>query len=533
MTLLSYSSRRIVRSLERLLEENLGTKGEEPSAVQRAICRMVDGTPLGPLVFDPRVIQAFGGTDTFPELGKEFDRILILAGVRCGKSLITALAAIRATQVVDVSRLGPGEHPRVSVVSLTKDNAAATFSHILGTIDAIPVVRDLVIGEPTADSVFLRHPSGRKVEIVVAAGAKAAGSLVSRWFAGVIFDEAPRMDGADEAVVNLDDQLRNLPMRMLPGAHVFMIGSPWAPFGPVYNLVEKTMQGPVPGLLLIKARASWMNPKHFTPEVIERLRVENPDTYHTDELAEFMAPDVGLLSPNELALCTRGDAEWEPPKPRHQYAAAMDPATRGNAWTLAVGTYDGQRWSVVGVKQWIGSTSEPLKPLDVLEQIAGILLPYGVDVVMTDQWGIDAIRDLARPLGLTLIEETLTSAVKVKLFMNLKTHVTDQCMSPGPTGQLIPDGRRKLDIPREPQLVRDLLSVRRRVTQQGLSIELPITSDGRHADFAVCVALLLIHPLSAPLPAPKEVADDDAHMERIRREILARQKKRWKAQLSG
>ncbi len=35
----------------------------------------------------------------------------------------------------------------------------------------------------------------------------------------------------------------------------------------------------------------------------------------------------------------------------------------------------------------------------------------------------------------------------------------------------------------------DLLSLRKRVTQSGISIELPRTADGRHADYAPSIAL--------------------------------------------
>lgn len=529
-SVLAYAQRRAVSSLERLLTMVLAQTGAAPSPVQRAICRLLDGTPLGELTQSVEVVMALGGPERMAAMPPWIAVLYLLSGVRCGKSLIVALAAIRATQVVDVRKLGPGEVPRVSIVSLTLDNANATFNqHVLGAAQSLPVIGNLVVGEPTANTITLRHPLGRNVEIMCVAGSRAGGSLVSRWCAGAIFDEAPRMQG-DESVVNLRDQLANLHGRMLPKAQIFCIGSPWAPEGPVYDAVEEDKAtGPVEKRVVIKVRASWMNPSYWTPERVEDLRVNHPDTWTTDELGEFMAPDVGLLSPAELQQCIRADDAWEPPKPRYQYAAAMDPATRGNAWSLAVGTFDGQRWSVVGVKQWVGSTAVPLKPLDVLTEIAGILQPYGVDVVMTDQWGIDAIRDLAHPLGLTLIEETLTSPVKVKLFLNLKTHVTDQALSPNETGALVPDGRRKIDFPRDPMLIRDLLSVRRRVTQQGMSIELPITGDGRHADYAVAVALLLIHPLSPPIPEPERLSDDEAHRRKLQREILERQKKQWRA----
>jgi len=528
-SVLAYAASRAVCSLERLLTLVLAQSGAVPSPVQLAICRLVDGTPLGGLAKCPEVVLALGGPERMAIMPRWIAVLYLLSGVRCGKSLIVALAGIRASQVVDVRKLSPGEVPRVSIISLSLDNANATFNqHVLGAANSLPIVGNLVVGEPNANTITLRHPLGRKVEIMCVAGARAGNTLVSRWCAGAIFDEAPRMQGA-EAVVNLEDQLTQLHGRMLPRAQIFCIGSPWAPEGPVYDAVEadKTT-GPSERRVVIKVRASWMNPSYWTPERVEDLRIHHPDTWTTDELGEFMAPDVGLFAPADLAACTRADDEWEPPKPRHQYAAAMDPGTRRNSWTLVVGTFDGTQWRVIGCKEWIGSTAAPLSPLDTMSDVANLLRPYCVDVVMTDQWGFDAIRDIASLVKLTLVEEQFTAASKVKLFLNLKTHILDQCLEANERGVLVPNGNRKLSLPRDPLLLKDLRNVRRIVRNgaTGIVIDLPQTSDGRHCDFAACLALLLIHPLSPPIPEPERLSDDDAHFRELQAEIAARAKAR-------
>ncbi len=47
-----------------------------------------------------------------------------------------------------------------------------------------------------------------------------------------------------------------------------------------------------------------------------------------------------------------------------------------------------------------------------------------------------------------------------------------------------------LELPDDPMVRADLLSVRKRVTMNGLAIELPRTADGRHADYAPALALV-------------------------------------------
>jgi len=104
-----------------------------------------------------------------------------------------------------------------------------------GCIEGSPALRSLIVNVG-ADSVEVMHPSGRTVEIAVVAGSKAAGGLASRWSAGLILDECTRMVGADESVANMPEALSVIRERLLPGAQIQAIGSPWAPYGPAYDM---------------------------------------------------------------------------------------------------------------------------------------------------------------------------------------------------------------------------------------------------------------------------------------------------------
>lgn len=443
--------------------------------------------PLAELASDPDVLQALGDAAAVAALPTSRPvEVALLAGIRTAKSMLAAATAIRASQTVSIEHLAPGEIPRVAIVSLSLDLAHVVFRHIAGTMMARPGLARLVIGEPKADSIMVRHPSGRPVEIKVSPLSSAGSSLVARWLLGCIFDEAPRMAGADDGVRNLTDARTAAIGRLLPGGQILTIGSPWAPFGPVYQLVSEHFGKPSPRIVVIRGNGPAMNPEWWTPERIESIKQTDPTAYQTDILGEFADPETSMFSTTELEAVTRKDRPEIPREAGCEYVAAMDPATRGNGWTLVVMTRkkgaDGKaRRIVVLVKQWVGSKLAPLSPDKTLGEIAAICKSYGIDVAETDQHSTDPLKDIAARYELYLREHVLTQTSKVELFDGLQ--------------RIVGDGA--IELPADVVLRADLLSVRKRVTQSGLSIELPKTSDGRHADYAPALAIAASRPLEA------------------------------------
>lgn len=461
----------------------------DATPLQRAVCRIVEGKTLGELATHPDVLAGLGGEEAVLGLpASPPAEVCLLAAIRSAKSLLTAANAVRASQVCDLSRLGPGEVPRIPVVSLKMDLAQVVFRHIVGNVQSSPKLRALVVGEPTADTIALRHPSGRPVEIKVTAGARAGSTLVARWLAGVIFDEAPRMIGADDGVVNLEDMRSAILGRLLPGAQVLYPGSPWAPFGPVYQMVTERWGSPGRDLVVVRGTGPQMNPSHWTPERCQELRERDPDAYATDVEGKFLSPESSLFDEQMVRRSLRATPVDAPPVEGYQYVAAIDPATRGNAWTLVLGACTGRRngmrhVSVALARQWIGSKVAPLQPAVVLRDIADICERYGVRVIVTDQYAADALRDLGHLHGVSLIERPWTSATKLDAFDSLRVRMV--------TGLV--------ELPPDEALVRDLLAVRRRVTQQTVSIDLPKTPDGRHCDYAPALAALVQQPMGEPV----------------------------------
>lgn len=455
------------------------------SPLQRAVCRIADGLPLGDLATQADVVQAIGDVAALP-MSRPAE-LLVLSGIRTGKSLLAAALAVRAALTCDLSRLRPGETARVSVLSLTVDLGRVVFDHAAATVAARPALRGLMVGEPTSDTVNLRHPSGRIVEVKVVAGARAGASLVARWSAGCIFDEAPRMNGEDDGIVNYDDARRAVLGRLLPGAQLVAIGSPWAPRGPVYEAVQEHHGKPTARLVVVRAPAYAMNPMWWTRERCEALRAQDDHAFRTDVLAEFADAEAALISSAEIDRATRKGALVIGRQAGHHYVSAMDPGTRGNAWTLVVlvrrQCADRKiRTCVVLARQWQGSKTAPLDPDKVLAEIAALAKLYGVPGVWTDQLAADFVRSIAQRHGLAVWPEAIGAANKVALFESLRMRLAD-------------DG---LEIPDDPIVRADLLSIRKRVTMNGIAIELPRTADGRHADYAPALALAASKAFSEP-----------------------------------
>lgn len=472
------SRRRPAVSTEHLLTSSDGFGIATATPAQRAACRILDGRPLGELAQHPDVVALVGGVDAIEALpserGEQPLEVVFLAAIKCAKTIIALAAALRMALTVDLSRLGPGEMPRVSLVSLKLD--VTTYAHrlIVEMMRASSVLRPLLLDD-TADALVVRHPSGQPVELAIAAGSKAGGGLVARWSSGVIFDEAPRMNGSSDAVVNLDDARSAVLGRLLPGAQALYIGSPWAPHGPVYDWVQESWQKPTTGRVVLRGTGPQLNPSWWTPERCEQLLEADPIAYQTDVLGEFADPESGLLSPVSLRMATREGPLELAHEPLGRYSAAIDPAegsAKGNAWTLAIvqridGEGGARRYRVALAREWRG-----LRPEQCLEQIALCCRRYGLQHAETDQYAGAANQDLARRYGLQLIVRTTTAASNLEAFTNLATLLHTDA----------------LELPPDPVLRRDLLSVKRRTTQQGVTIVLPRTGDGRHCDYAPALA---------------------------------------------
>jgi hypothetical protein len=328
----------VIPDLETLFTDPRYWGVETATPVQRAACRIIDGRPLGELANDADVRWMVGGDDALAILapgGPAPKQISIYGAVRIGKSDLAACLAFRASQTIDMGPARPHEVPRIPIVNLTKDLGDVTFGHLIGRLRK-PALRPLLVGEGP-DWVTVRHPSGSIVEIAVAAGARAGGSLISRWIGGAVFDEKPRMLGADEAVVNYPDALHAVEGRLLPGAQVIDLGSPWAPWGPAWDDVQQRWGRPTRHHVVLRVTGPMANPLWWTPIRIADLGERNPRALKTDAFGEFSDSVMSALPSEQV------DAAFRSPGPHHPLSHPIgvldSSAGRGDAFTWAVGQW--------------------------------------------------------------------------------------------------------------------------------------------------------------------------------------------------
>jgi hypothetical protein len=471
--------------LEALLTSRDAFGLEKATNLQRAICRCSDGVALGDLWEDADVQEGFGGVQ--PPVVRP-RTLVILAAIRGAKSLIAGATAFECALTCDVSGLLPGDELRIPVLSVDKDSAHQTFNHLKGTIEAKPLLRKHLAAESTADSVFIRHESGRIVEIKVTAMAKYGTTLVGRWLATCIFDEAPRMAGAEDGVRNLDDALHAIAGRMRPGSQVMIIGSPNVPFGPVFNMNQEFFGRPSEKIVVVRGRGPQLNPTWWTPERVEWTRINAPRSYVTDVLGKFADSEDQLFSSVVVDAAIRKGPDVIKARPEHYYVAAIDPAMRGNAWTLVVLGCEGfddkgePRYYVALSKQWRGSKSQPLRPDTVLREIAREVKPYGLTEIWSDGHQIDSLQVIAEQEGITIAEAFTTQGDVVERVENIRILLESE----------------RLELSPDRTLRADLLRVRRKVNQKATVMTMPVTADGRHCDFVPALGLCLAYPPGTP-----------------------------------
>jgi hypothetical protein len=477
-----------------MLTSDWGSGIATASACQRAICRVLQGKPLDDLAMsDSRVTEMFGGT--IPVLGGPPNVALIISGIRTAKSTIIADTAIAITQNIHLPEwIRPSDEIRIPIVSTDVDTARATFTHVVETIMSSPRLRALLACddngkpiEPKADSVLLRHPSGRHIEIKVVALSRAGSTLTARWFAGAIFDEAPRMGGEVDYVRSFDEAFRACRGRVLPGGTIMLSGSPHARIGPIYELFRKHFGKPDQQFVVAKAKGPWLNPVYWTPERCEELKANDPIAHQTDVEADFKDPESALGDSASIEAAMRTVIGHVEPVPGRHYTAAMDPATRINTWTFVILECTGHKgiaesYRVAVAKQWVPEPGRTLSPGKVFDEVAVDLKRYGIPFCFTDIAGTDFAIELAEKHGVQLVMETDVDLLELGR-------------------ELMALIRRELfELPADDKMREDLQSVRTRTsTNGGVTILLPRTSGGRHCDYFPTLCLCVKN-----LPDPPE-----------------------------
>ena len=462
--------------LERILAYPFKTK---PSGLQKAILRAADGLPIGDALRDEDIVRYFGCERSKIGLSVPL-LVVIVAGIRSGKSLLAGVASIGRALSADMSHIKRHLIPKVRIVCPKAENAAETFRHVLGAIQDSPAVRSIV-GEPKwmpHPSIIVQRFDGRQVQISVGAADSGGLSMRSGWLAAFVLDEAALFgEAAAGAAVSAEAILQAAETRLLPGGQGWVVSSPYGPTGLLYQLYTKHWGKPG-RTLVVRAPTLAMNPG-FPQSMVDAIRAEKPDVAAREYDAEWVDADSAFFEGVLVDKASLREAVDIPPQEGSRYLAAMDAGTRGNAWTVVIARdvrEKGERIAKIEIAyahEWIGSRQKPLDPATVFASLRDKLAPYGITSVNCDAWAIDPMRSVAKSCGMRLNEHTFRGEQKTEIYRAVDA--------------LLRQGR--LDLPPIAAVTRDLKSIRRRATAGQILPFLPLTSDGRHCDYAPAISL--------------------------------------------
>lgn len=312
--------------------------------VQRAKCRIIEGLPLGDLANDPNVIEMCGGT--IPVLDGRPYELLDISAIRIGKSLFAAAVIFWLSQTVDLSQVRTSDVVRIFVVGLKIAGTEAVIKHLMTPMLEKPALRAFLVDDPkditfgsikTSGLKIRQGASTRVIEVAPIPLDKGGGSGVSVYTAGVIVDEYPRMAGADDGIKNVEHFREAVVGRLLPGAVFLATGSPWQPYGPAYDMVQKWFGKPSRDLIVLRTSAKpFVNiAPAWTEANVKKLQRTSPIAYKTDYLAEFADGEEAVFPATAIE-----DAWNRPRHPHEEYgrpAIFADPsALRHDYWAAMV-----------------------------------------------------------------------------------------------------------------------------------------------------------------------------------------------------
>ena len=109
-------------TLEALLTSPTGFDLTTASPLQRALARVADGRAIGNLLDDAEIERHFGCSRSSIGLVAPV-LVCVIAGVRGGKSLMAACAAVKGSLTADLSALKQHEIARFAIIAPTVDVA--------------------------------------------------------------------------------------------------------------------------------------------------------------------------------------------------------------------------------------------------------------------------------------------------------------------------------------------------------------------------------------------------------------------------
>ena len=444
--------------IEFISELNL-LEGSELSPAHRAILNTTYGLELNQAELE--IYQRATGRQTYEP--KEHTEVTVIAGRQGGKtSRIGAICAIY--EAFRDHGLKRGERAYVLLIAPVTNQAQIAFNYIRNYIFASPVLKNKVLKVRKSE---IDLDNGITIRCCPCSQISIRGFRV----VAAILDEIGFWRDEVTAANPAEDVLNALRPAMATFANhkLLKISTPYRKEGALWRDYQERAER---DYLVWQLSSVEMNPT-IPSDFLERERRRDEESFRREFLGQFTDHVAGWIGCETLEQCVIKSCTQRLPVTDAIYAAAVDPAFKGDDFALAIAHRLPDGTIVVDyTATWTGTREAPLGYEWVCGEIARILKHYGLNTVAGDQHCAAIIQQEFLKLGIRYEEVTFGAGTRFDLFGNLK-HLLIQ---------------RKIQILDEPELLRQFRSLEEHKTIRG-NIEIR-SGYGVKDDLAIAVALV-------------------------------------------
>jgi hypothetical protein len=316
--------------------------------------------------------------------------VVCVVGRQSGKTRIAAtVAAFEAATAAQES-----DGTELYGLLIAQDQRASVrtvFRYVRAPFDRVPMLAQ-VLTNSTADTLTLSN--GCTVAAYPARPAAVRG-LRARV---VVLDELAFYRSSDNLPTDAEMLRAVRPCLATTGGKLFILSSPYAQCGALYDLHRKHYGRDDSPVLVWQASAPQMNPT-LSRDYIARMAQDDPEGYRSEVLGEFRAGVSTFLDPETVAASVETGVRERPPMPGIAYVAFDDPASGSgaDAWTKAIAHRDRDRVVLDVLRTW----SPPFNPSGVIAESAALSKAYGLHATTGDRYAPGFVLEGFRAHGIT------------------------------------------------------------------------------------------------------------------------------------
>jgi hypothetical protein len=322
--------------------------------------------------------------------------VTVVAGRGSGKTAITAYVALYRALTADLSMLAKGEPGVGIVVAPTRALARQIMNYVKGAIDDNATLRNMVT-RTTQHEIELTRTDGKEVSLRIVPADKGGASTRGVSIFHAALEECAFFEA--EGAVKDSEIKRAISARLLPGAQLWLISSPWKKSGLLWTTFDRNWNAPRDSIVcwaastmllgikrtLSAVKAEWQaDPENAAVELGSIDGREGP-RFLDDASSQYFGSD----------LVVQAIVEELPPAALYvRKVAAADHAFRADGSAVCVvGAREDGTIHVLDILELKPNKRRALLPSAVVADFASILKKHAVFEVWADSHSREMLRE--------------------------------------------------------------------------------------------------------------------------------------------